>query len=83
MGVHVFDSAPLLLVPCILMDMSVYKDTYVYNDKKQLNTIWISINKLYITYVNYTTPLSSTAVFISNMWLLSPWTVASSSQDTL
>ena len=39
MGVHVFDSAPLLLVPCILMDMSVYKDTYVYNDKKQLNTI--------------------------------------------
>lgn len=53
------------------MDMSMYKDTYVYNDKKQLDTTWISINKLYITYVNYTTTLSSTAVFISNVCIKS------------
>lgn len=62
------------------MEMSMYKDTYVYNDKKQLDTIWISTSD---TYVNYTTKLSNTGVSISNMWLISPWTVASSSQDTL
>ena len=62
------------------MEMSMYKDTYVYNDKKQPDTIWISTSD---TYVNYTTTLSNTAVSISNMWLISPWTVASSSQDTL